>query len=86
MLTEKQKSDADRLRVAIGATINEEPEATWALAALAGPVYTTAEMTEAFEVHGFLAPFVVVTRKSDGVKGSLMFTHYPRKYFLFEAA
>lgn len=36
-----------------------------------------------FEVIGFLAPFVVVRRKSDGRKGSMEFTHNPRFYFNF---
>jgi len=43
----------------------------------------TKEMSELFVVHSFLAPFVVVTRKSDGVKGTLEFTHNPRWYFNF---
>jgi hypothetical protein len=30
-----------------------------------------------------MAPFVVVRRKSDGVKGSMMFQHMPRYYFSF---
>jgi hypothetical protein len=30
-----------------------------------------------------MAPFVIVTRKSDGAKGSLEFTHNPRFYFNF---
>jgi hypothetical protein len=33
---------------------------------------------------GFAAPYVVVRRKSDGVKGSLEFTHHPRVYFNFQ--
>jgi hypothetical protein len=32
-------------------------------------------------VIGFGAPCVVVTRKSDGVKGSLFFDHSPRRYY-----
>ena len=36
-----------------------------------------------FDVIGFLAPFVAVVRKRDGVKGSLEFTHHPRLYFNF---
>ncbi len=36
-----------------------------------------------FEVVGFAAPFVVVRRRSDGVKGTLEFTHNPRVYFGF---
>ena len=43
--------------------------------------WSTEELIEDFEVIGFLAPFVVVRRKSDSVKGSLEFTHMPRKYF-----
>jgi hypothetical protein len=43
----------------------------------------TAMQTE-FSVHGFAAPFVVVTRKSDGVKGTLQFNHSPRIYFNFQ--
>jgi hypothetical protein len=33
--------------------------------------------------YGFMAAFVVVTRKADGVKGSMEFTHNPRFYFNF---
>jgi hypothetical protein len=43
--------------------------------------WTTEELGREFEVIGFLAPFVVVKRRSDGVKGSLEFTHSPRVYF-----
>jgi len=46
--------------------------------------WTTAEMTAEFTVHSFMAPFAVVTRKSDGVKGSMEFTHSPRFYFNFK--
>lgn len=46
---------------------------------------TTAELTAEYDVLGFLAPFVVVRRKADGVKGSMEFTHNPRKYFNFIA-
>lgn len=42
---------------------------------------TTQEMTAAYEVVGFLAPYVVVKRRSDGKKGTLQFTHAPRAYF-----
>jgi hypothetical protein len=37
-----------------------------------------------FTVVGFAAPYVVVVRKSDGVKGTLEFTHRPRVYFDFQ--
>lgn len=45
--------------------------------------WTTAELAEDFTVEGFLAPFVIVVRKNDGVRGSMMFTHNPRFYFNF---
>jgi len=47
--------------------------------------WTTEEVREQFDVIGFLAPFVAVRRKSDGVKGSLEFRHLPRVYFNFVA-
>lgn len=43
------------------------------LAADKGQRWTTAEMTAAFAVQGFLAPFVVVIRKADGKTGTLEF-------------
>lgn len=43
--------------------------------------WSTDELISDFEVIGFAAPFVVVKRRSDGVKGSLEFTHSPRVYF-----
>lgn len=41
------------------------------------------QLRDEFEVIGFMAPFVVVRRKSDGRKGTLEFTHSPRFYFNF---
>lgn len=46
--------------------------------------WTTEELQIDYEVLGFQAPFVVVRRKSDGVKGSLQFDHSPRIYYGFE--
>lgn len=46
-----------------------------------GPVLTTQELGEQFDVLGFMAPFVVVRRKSDGRRGSLLFQHSPRFYY-----
>lgn len=48
-----------------------------------GRVWDTDELTEEFVVEGFLAPFVTVRRKEDGVRGSMKFTHMPRFYFNF---
>jgi len=48
--------------------------------------WTTDELLKDFTVHSFLAPFVIVTRKSDGKKGTLEFTHSPRVYSNFQEA
>ncbi len=48
-----------------------------------GRVWDTRQLTEEFEVLGFLAPFVVVRRRADGSRGSLTFQHDPRLYFDF---
>lgn len=36
-----------------------------------------------FAILGFMAPYVVVRRRSDGRKGILEFQHLPRFYFNF---
>jgi hypothetical protein len=43
--------------------------------------WTTAQMQEDFEPLSFAAPFIIVRRRADGVRGSLEFTHSPRVYF-----
>ena len=65
------------------AEINAEPGSREALERQHGPVWDTQQLAQDFEVIGFLAPLVVVRRKSDGVKGSLEFQHQPRLYFNF---
>lgn len=50
-----------------------------------GQVWDTAELQQDFNVTGFAAPFVVVTRKSDNVVGSLRFQARPRFYHSFKA-
>lgn len=45
------------------------------------PIWTTTSMQAEFTVEAFAAPFVLVKRKSDGVRGTLQFTHVPRFYF-----
>ena len=57
-------------------TGNEPPEV---------PQWDTRRLQEDYEVLGFQAPYVVVRRKSDGVKGSLEFKDSPRVYFNFQA-
>jgi len=53
-------------------------EARW------GQVWNTTELQEDFSIKGFLAPFVIVERKSDGVRGTMTFSHSPRWYYDFK--
>ena len=52
-----------------------------ALEAKHGRVWDTDQLREEYDVTGFLAPFVVARRKSDGAVGSLEFQGSPRFYF-----
>lgn len=55
------------------------------LTAKYGQVWDTQELQRDFVVLGFSLCLVVVKRKSDGVLGSLDFTHSPRFYHSFQA-
>jgi hypothetical protein len=48
-----------------------------------GQVWDTEELQRDFQVLGFLAPLVIVRRRSNGVRGSLFFQHSPRFYWGF---
>lgn len=63
--------------------INAEPGSREALEAEYGQVWSTDEMRADFEPLGFQAPYIVVRRRADGVRGSMMFKHSPRFYFAF---
>jgi hypothetical protein len=66
------------------AEINAVPGSREYLEAKHGQVWDTQQLSDDFEVLGFMAPLVVVRRRSDGVKGSMMFQGSPRFYFGFE--
>lgn len=61
--------------------INHEPGSREDLEQKHGKVWNTQEMQQEFEALGFMAPLIVVRRRSDGTKGSLKFQHSPRLYF-----
>ena len=63
------------------AEINSKEAERAAMEAEHGQVWDTDEMSSEFQPIGFLAPFVIVQRKADGAKGSLMFQHMPRYYY-----
>jgi hypothetical protein len=50
---------------------------------LYGQVWDTKQLQAEYNVIGFAAGFVVVVRKADQVRGSLMFQHMPRFYYKF---
>ena len=75
----------ERIRKQRVAQINSEDNTRQSLEAKHGQVWSTEEMEQEFYVTGFIAPLVVVTRKSDGAKGSLEFSHSPRFYFNWQS-
>ena len=75
----------ENIRLQEVAEINASPGSREALEAEHGQVWNTDEMREDFDALGFMAPYIVVSRKSDGVKGSLQFQHEPRLYYSFQA-
>jgi hypothetical protein len=76
--------DTEAIRKQMVAEINAQPGSREYLEAQHGQVWTTSELSDAFEVIGFAAPLVVVIRKNDGQKGSLYFQHSPRFYYGFQ--
>jgi len=48
-----------------------------------GKVWDTDEMQRDFQPLQFAAPFIIVTRRSDRVRGTLLFQHQPRLYYGF---
>lgn len=61
--------------------INIVPGSREDLEARYGRVWDTDQLTEEFQAIGFMAPLIVVRRRSDGAKGSLEFQHSPRFYY-----
>ena len=66
--------------------INKDPGSRESLEVKHGQVWDTTELSQEFNVLGFMAPYVVVVRKKDNVKGSMQFQHSPRFYFNFRKA
>lgn len=73
------------IRILLSEVINSNPEIREKLEEKYGKgnVFDTDEASEKFDFIGFMAPFTVVERKEDGVKGTLTFQHDPRFYFDF---
>lgn len=75
----------ESIRRALCAIINANPQPRTVLEQEFGQVWDTAELVRDYEAEAFMAPFVVVTRRSDGARGSLYFQHGPpRLYWSWE--
>ena len=75
---------SETIRRVMTVAINAEPGSREDLESRYGDVWDTSQLQEHFAVRGFCAPFCVVDRKSDGVKGSVLFQHSPRFYHSFK--
>jgi hypothetical protein len=73
--------ETETIRRQMVAEINADPGSRPDLESKYGQVWDTSQLQEDFQVLGFMAPFVVVRRRSDGVRGSLMFQNSPRFYY-----
>ena len=78
-----ESKEAENARRQLVGELNALPKGRAELEAQHGEVWDTEELRRDFDPMGFLAPFVMVRRRSDGVVGSLMFQHDPRFYFRF---
>lgn len=75
--------ETETIRRQMVSKINENPGSREYLEATYGQVWDTSELQDDFQVLGFMAPFVVAHRRSDGIRGSLTFQSNPRFYHSF---
>lgn len=78
-----RRAEVDRINTAVESSDEDAERAR--LEEKYGQVWDTKELQHEFEVHGFGAPYIDVTHKEDGEKGSLEFQHSPRFYFNFRS-
>jgi hypothetical protein len=84
MKGKRMTDSTESIRKEMVAEINAQPGSREYLEQKHGQIWNTSELSDDFEVSGFMAPVVVVTRKSDNQKGGLYFQHSPRFYYGFE--
>lgn len=73
--------ESEEVRRRLVSEINPKEIERGELEKLHGQVWDTNELRGDFEVDGFLAPYIVVRRRADGVRGTLLFQHWPRFYW-----
>jgi len=74
----------ETVRRELCAKINSERSEREVLEEAHGQVWDTGEMQKDFTVMSFAAPLIIVSRKSDGKRGTLFFQHRPRFYWGFQ--
>lgn len=74
----------EAIRRTLCKSLNSDPGNREDLESRYGDVWDTSELQETFTVLSFLSPFCIVSRKSDGVRGSVLFQHSPRLYHSFK--
>lgn len=74
----------ESIRRKMVATINDNAGVRSELEKLYGKVWNTSELTSDFEVKSFMAPYVLVRRRTDGVLGTMLYQHSPRFYYTFQ--
>ena len=62
------------------------PDVFQAIQEEGGECWSTEEVTQEFDILGFMAPFCVAVRISTGEKGALAFVHRPRIYYAWRPA
>lgn len=83
---------ADELRMNAAQTLNSQAEQHTEeslraeLSKRYDDICNIDELRQQYQVVAFLAPYVQVERISDGVVGTMKFTHSPRLYFGFQEA
>ena len=82
----KALADANAVTREEDGEVRSEEEVRKDLEKVHGQVWNTQELQKDFIVHGFAAPFITATRKSDNKEGTLEFTHMPRFYHSFREA
>jgi len=65
--------------------INEDPVIRRTLEGIYGQVWNADELARDFEVGDHMKPLVIVVRKSDGKRGTMVYRDKPRYYFNFQS-
>jgi len=81
--TEGVRREAIAMQQAAVKAVNNDEEVVRRIREKYSDACNTHEFQKQYEAIGFMAPLVVVIRRSDGVKGSMEFLHDPRIYYRF---